>query len=125
MKSLLIVLVLALQVGCASYDTMEQQPEMNNPQAWHAYGEEHANKGFIQHSKQGLAKKWGVSINTLNDQAFNAYNKGYMIGKKQYCSQNATWLGATGQIYRGICDDIDPFYRQDYMNGLRSHLGRM
>ncbi|OEF22994.1 DUF2799 domain-containing protein [Vibrio rumoiensis] len=116
MKRIFFLLTIFIIAGCASQNDF---PDSANTQAWQVYGQERAEKGFVEHTKQDLIKQSGLG--TLNDEAIKAYRQGYLIGQKQYCSQNASWLGSTGQAYRGICDNIDPFFRQDYMSGVQSH----
>lgn len=117
-KQTLAMLALLVVAGCASHNDM---PNSADNQAWQSYGEQTAAKGLVEHSQHQLAK----SSSTLTDEAYMAYQQGYASGQKQYCSQNASWLGSTGQAYRGICDNIDPFFRQDYTAGVQSHAGGM
>ena len=119
MKQALAIFALLVVAGCASHHS--DTPNTADSQAWQSYGEQTAAKGLVEHSQHQLAK----SSANLTDEAYMAYQKGYAIGQKQYCSQNASWLGSTGQAYRGICDNIDPFFRQDYMAGVQSHAGGM
>lgn len=117
-KQTLAMLALLVVAGCASHSNM---PNSADSQAWQSYGEQAAAKGLVEHSQPQLAK----NSSNLTDEAYMAYQKGYAAGQKQYCSQNAAWLGSTGQAYRGICDNIDPFFRQDYTAGMQSNSGGM
>lgn len=120
MKCILLSIMLFMMVGCVSHNDL---PDTANVQAWQDYGQERASKGFIEHSKQELITQSGD--NAISDEVLNAYHQGYLMGQKQYCSQNASWLGSTGQAYRGICDNSDPFFRQDYMSAVQSNAGSM
>ncbi|WP_086982097.1 DUF2799 domain-containing protein [Vibrio aphrogenes] len=113
MRINIVLLTLLLSVGCVSQQGL---PDTANTQDWQAYGEQMAAKGFVEHSQEQLAKQSTL----LTDSAYQAYQQGYEKGLKQFCSQNASWLGATGQPYRGTCDNLDPFFREDYMSGLES-----
>lgn len=120
MKRLFLFITIIILAGCASQNKM---PDSSNTQAWQAYGQERASKGFVEHSKEDLASESGLTM--LSNEASDAYHQGYLIGQKKYCSQNASWLGSTGQPYRGICDNMNPFFRQDYMSGMQSNHGGM
>ena len=52
-----------------------------------------------------------------------AYQSGYQEGKKEYCEQSAYMLGVRDMPYFGICDDIDPFFKQNYESGRTSTAG--
>lgn len=118
MKSFFLMLILVVLAGCASQHDM---PDTSNVQAWKAYGEKQANQGFVEYSKQDLEKKSGLM--ELNAAAADAYHQGYLIGQKQYCSQNPSWLASSGQTYRGICDEVNPQFGQNYMASSTQYNG--
>lgn len=119
MKQIIMFMTLFILAGCASMN--DNAPKTADSQAWQSYGEQSAIAGLTEHSQQQLVKQSSY----ITDDAYQAYQQGYASGLKQYCSQNASWLGSTGQAYRGICDNVDPFFRQDYMSGVQSHAGGM
>ncbi len=113
MKQILIVMTLFVIAGCTTPNGM---PDSGNNLPWQTYGQQMGEKGLIEHSQQQLAKQ----SDYVNDETYQAYQQGYQVGLKTYCSQNAAWLGSTGQPYRGVCDNIDPFFAQDYLSGAQS-----
>jgi len=111
------VLILSiLIVGCAS----QVLPESNTVASWQSYGEERAENGHVLQSQQKLSKL--ASPSELTSELYQAYATGYQAGKEEYCSQSAYMLGRTGRPYRGICDDVNPFFKNDYVNGRAAFL---
>mgnify|MGYP001232351240 FL=1 len=101
-------------VGCSSQITPSLPDEVS---AWQRYGEERAVEGYtIQSEKKLLTHSLSGEV---TDELYQAYLDGYELGKEKYCGQNARMLGRLGKPYRGICDDIDPFFQSDYNNALR------
>ena len=98
-----------LLVGCTATNT----PTLSNdPQVWLDFGEEQALDGQIALSETKLAKH--AMSGEISSEQYQAYLEGYEVGQKVYCDQDARMLGAEGKPYRGICDDINPFFRSDY-----------
>lgn len=115
MKWVLILLSVII-VGCSS------QPLSvgNSASSWQTYGQERAEKGHLIQSQNKLTKL--TEPQQLTDEYYQAYLDGYQIGKEKYCSQSAYMLGRMGHPYRGICDDINPFFNNDYVNGKAAFL---
>lgn len=105
MKYMWIALTVVL-AGCSSMPTAN-----NSPAEWRDYGEKTA-----IHGKRLLTED-AISIN--DDEQYAAYVEGYESGQKTYCSKNAFELGRSGQLYRGICDEMDPTFRENYNTGVR------
>ncbi|WP_434997220.1 DUF2799 domain-containing protein [Vibrio scophthalmi] len=105
------ILISSVLMGCAA------QPITipNTTEAWQDYGRQQAIKGHLSQSEQKLAEL--DQSGAFTDELYNAYQVGYAAGKEKYCSQSAYMLGRIGQPYLGICDDVDPFFRDDYRNG--------
>lgn len=111
------VLVVLLLAGCAT-----QLPPLSNVESdWSEYGKQRAEQGFLKQSEVKLAKldQGGV----FNQELYLAYSDGYEQGRLEYCSQSAYMLGVVGKPYAGICDRIDPFFKQDYISGRNSTAG--
>ncbi|WP_194439579.1 DUF2799 domain-containing protein [Vibrio fluminensis] len=103
--------LLFVLVGCSS----QAVPTLSaDPAAWQSYGEERATGGYIVQSEKKLAE-YSISGDVSSEQ-YQAYLDGYKVGKASYCEQDARMLARTGKPYRGICDDVNPFFRNDYMN---------
>ena len=110
----LLVLISLFIVGCVS----PPLPELYSVETWQNYGQDRAEQGQTFQSQDKL-----VSLSEpkpFTDEMFQAYQVGYQEGKQNYCSQNAYVLGLIGKPYHGICDDINPFFQNDYANGRRS-----
>ncbi|WP_114766569.1 DUF2799 domain-containing protein [Vibrio rhodolitus] len=100
-----------LLVGCSS----QIEPMLSDdPTVWQSYGQERAMGGYIVQSEKKLAA-FSLSGEVSAEQ-YQAYLSGYEVGKAAYCEQDARMLARTGKPYRGICDDIKPFFREDYWN---------
>ncbi|WP_260261002.1 DUF2799 domain-containing protein [Vibrio intestinalis] len=108
-----LMLLTALLVGCSA----QPLPALQSESDWLAYGKQRAMDGYIVQTEDKLAKLDAQSA--INDDFYQAYLQGYEQGKQTYCDQSAYMLGRLGRAYRGICDDQDPFFRQDYYNGRR------
>lgn len=117
MRQILIVMTLLVVAACSATGV----PESGNNLPWQTYGKQMGEKGLIERSQQQLAQQSSF----ITDETYQAYKQGYEEGRKQYCSQNAAWLGSTGQPYRGVCDNIDPFFAQDYLSGAQSRSAGM
>lgn len=115
----ILTLGLMLLVGCASQPT----PLSSAQGDWFDYGQARAEKGYLQQSEKQLAKL--DQGNYLNQELYTAYTMGYENGRESYCGQNAYMLGVTGKPYLGICDQLDPFFNQDYISGRNSTAGSM
>ncbi|MBA5764546.1 DUF2799 domain-containing protein [Vibrio sp. 404] len=110
-KTLLFGLVL---VGCSSQITATLSDDVAS---WQRYGEQRASDGHIVQSEQKLVMHSLSGVVTAEQ--YLAYLDGYQVGKEKYCAQSASMLGRIGKPYRGICDDINPFFRSDYNNARR------
>lgn len=110
-KAMLLFFVL---VGCSSQVT----PILaDDPIAWQRYGEQRAVEGYTVQSEKKLSAH-SLSGEVTSEQ-YQAYLSGYQVGKNKYCAQSATMLGRIGKPYRGICNDINPFFQSDYNNARR------
>lgn len=119
MKAVLMTLTLMLLVGCA------QVPLPLSEQAadWHRFGEETALEGKIAFSETRLLTL--AQPRELSASLLMSYQAGYQEGKQRYCQQNPYMLGVIGKPYYGICDDLDPFFKQDYVSGRTSTAGSL
>ncbi len=117
MKHLITILSLLFLSACAT----APPPTTSNSKDWQAFGHSIAQKGWRVQSKEDLVKASDNQAVSANE--YQSYLTGYDKGQKEYCSQNAYMLGASGKIYNGICDQADPFFRQDYQSGQRSMGG--
>ncbi|MGF1697391.1 DUF2799 domain-containing protein [Vibrio lamellibrachiae] len=108
------LLVVLFTVGCAQLMTPESIAEAD----WAEFGKQRGLDGQLFHSQERLAKHDSQDI--LTDELYMAYSTGYDEGKVEYCSQSAHMLGVMGKPYRGVCDDIKTFFRQDYNSGRES-----
>lgn len=115
----IMTLGLLLLAGCASQPTPVSSVESD----WYDFGQSRGEKGYFQQSEKQLAKL--DQDNYLNQDLYSAYVAGYEDGRRSYCGQNAYMLGVTGKPYLGVCDQLDPFFRQDYMSGRNSTAGSM
>lgn len=115
----ILILGLVLLVGCASQPT----PLSSAQGEWFDYGEVRGGKGYHPQSKRQLAKL--DQHRYLNQELYAAYTMGYEQGRQSYCEQNAYMLGVKGRPYRGVCDQINPFFKQDYQSGRNSRAGSM
>ncbi|MCZ4295678.1 DUF2799 domain-containing protein [Vibrio sinaloensis] len=113
----MFTLGLLLLAGCASQPTPLSSVESD----WFNYGLSRGDKGYIQQSEKQLAKLDSGSF--FNQALYDAYTKGYEQGRLNYCGQNAYMLGVRGRPYQGVCDQLDPFFSQDYMSGRNSTAG--
>ncbi|WP_162063504.1 DUF2799 domain-containing protein [Vibrio taketomensis] len=103
-----LLAVTLLLVGCASVT-----PSLSNdPLAWQEFGQQQALDGQLMLSESKIVKH--SLSGDVNSEQYKAYLDGYQMGQKTYCEQDARMLGTTGKPYRGICDDINPFFRSDY-----------
>ncbi|MEZ8825517.1 DUF2799 domain-containing protein [Vibrio amylolyticus] len=110
----LFLLIALFAVGCAQVST----PTSMAANDWAEYGKQRGLEGHWQDSQDRLTKQ---DLNgVLSDELYMAYEQGYGDGKTEYCSQDARMLGVAGKPYRGICDDVDVWFRQDYNAGLES-----
>ncbi|HAS62178.1 MAG TPA: hypothetical protein DCS35_06145 [Vibrio sp.] len=101
-------------VGCSSQITPMLSDDVD---AWQSYGEQRASDGYIVQSEKKLLA-YAISGEVTSEQ-YQAYLNGYQLGKEEYCQQDARMLGRLGKPYRGICNDIDPFFQSDYDNAYR------
>lgn len=111
MKSVLSGLSLILLVGCVQTPV----PLSDQDADWYALGKQTAldgQRGLSDRQIRELAEQ-----KSSNSVLISAYQEGYQVGKQQYCQQSARMLGVMNKPYAGICDDIDPFFRQDYITG--------
>ncbi len=88
---------------------------------WQAFGKQSALDGLIELSEERIAKL--DETNRATPELIMAYQTGYQEGKKEYCKQSAYMLGVRDMPYFGICDDIDPFFNQNYESGRNSTAG--
>lgn len=82
---------------------------------WQAFGKQSALDGAIELSEERIAKL--DDTNRATPELITAYKTGYQEGKQEYCEQSAYILGVQGAPYFGICDDVDPFFQNDYESG--------
>ncbi|OEF22995.1 DUF2799 domain-containing protein [Vibrio rumoiensis] len=118
MKHLLLSLTFFVLAGCASQNDL---PKTNDASVWETYGKDQAAQGHIELTKEQLIEQ----KSDINNEAVQAYHQGYMVGQNQYCSQNPSALGRSGEYYRGICDDIDPYFRKRYLDSSSDHARGM
>ncbi|WP_122035022.1 DUF2799 domain-containing protein [Aliivibrio sp. EL58] len=119
MKFLIISIAALLLAACSS----TPPPTSNVDSDWQAFGYERAMKGWIVQSESKLAKL--ADGKTVSEANYQAYTAGYNKGQEEYCDQSAYMLGVVGKQYNGICDKLDPFFRQDYVSGMQSTAGGM
>jgi hypothetical protein len=119
MKILIISIAALLLAACSS----TPPPTSNVDSDWNAFGYERAMKGWIVQSESKLTKLSEGKM--VSDANYQAYIAGYNKGQEEYCDQSAYMLGVVGKQYNGICDNTDPFFRQDYINGMHSTAGGM
>ncbi|WGW00651.1 DUF2799 domain-containing protein [Vibrio sp. YMD68] len=110
----LYLLVVLFMVGCAQVQT----PDSYAVNDWAEFGKQRAIDGQLYDSQSRLNKLDEKGV--LNDNLYMAYDKGYQEGKAEYCAQDARMLGVSGKPYRGICDDVNVFFRADYDSGRES-----
>ncbi|MCK6263090.1 DUF2799 domain-containing protein [Vibrio sp. ZSDE26] len=108
------LLITLFVVGCAQLSTPESMAEAD----WSEFGKQRGVEGQLFHSQERLAKYDTQGV--LTDELYMAYENGYGEGKAEYCSQSAHMLGVMGKPYRGVCDDINIWFRQDYDSGRQS-----
>ncbi|OLQ92063.1 hypothetical protein BIY21_12590 [Vibrio ponticus] len=112
MKWNALALVLVL-FGCSS----QAVPTLaDNPAAWQSYGEERAKGGYIVQSESKLDAF--STTGQVSQAQYQAYLAGYESGKAAYCSLAPSYLATKGEIYRGICDDVDPFFRAKFSKAI-------
>ena len=119
MKFLIFSTAALLLAACSS----TPPPTSNVESDWQAFGYERAMKGWVVQSESKLTKL--AEGKMVSDANFQAYVTGYNKGQEEYCSQSAYILGVVGKQYNGICDEFDPFFRQDYVSGMQSTAGGM
>ncbi|RJX70748.1 DUF2799 domain-containing protein [Vibrio sinensis] len=107
----LLLSSLFLMFGCAS----NTSPLSNIPMDWFDFGKQQALEGRLKQSEQKLSAN--DQDGYLTSSLYNDYQLGYMKGKTEYCTQDASILGATGRPYLGICDDVDPSFQEQYDSG--------
>ncbi|WP_159656895.1 DUF2799 domain-containing protein [Vibrio atypicus] len=105
--------------GCAAVPT----PQSDSAAAWSQYGETRGEQGYLKQSESRLAKLDDLGI--LTPELYAAYLDGYQAGRGVYCEQDAYILGVKGMPYYGVCDDLNPFFNQDYISGRNSTAGRL
>ncbi|EDP58350.1 DUF2799 domain-containing protein [Vibrio sp. AND4] len=96
-------------------------PSSTNATDWQGFGKQTALNGSIELSEEGIAKLDNTNLATA--ELIMAYQTGYQEGKQEYCAQSAYILGVRGAPYSGICDDVNPFFRNDYESGRMSKAG--
>ncbi|APX07421.1 MULTISPECIES: DUF2799 domain-containing protein [Vibrio] len=96
-------------------------PSSVNATDWQAFGKQTALKGSLELSEDRIAKL--DDTNRATPELIMAYQTGYQEGKEEYCQQSAYILGVQGAPYYGICDDLDPFFHNDYESGRLSTAG--
>ncbi|UPQ88273.1 DUF2799 domain-containing protein [Vibrio sinaloensis] len=112
-----LILLSILLVGCSS----QPIPLSSSTQDWRDFGQQQAQMGWLKQSQSALAKQRSDSV--LDSELYLAYDSGYEVGRNNYCQQDARMLGVVGKPYLGICDQLDPFFYQDYMSGRTSSAG--
>lgn len=117
MRLLVISAALVLLSACAQTSL----PTSANVTDWQAFGKQSALDGLIELSEERIAKL--DETNRTTPELIMAYQTGYQEGKKEYCKQSAYMLGVRDMPYFGICDDIDPFFNQNYESGRNSTAG--
>ncbi len=119
MKYLTVLFTVLLLAACST----TPPPNSKVDSDWQAFGYDRAMKGWIVQSETKLVKL--SDGKAVSEENYQAYLDGYTKGQKEYCGQSAYMLGVVGEQYTGICDKIDPFFRQDYYNGMQSTAGGM
>ncbi|MGL0815768.1 DUF2799 domain-containing protein [Vibrio vulnificus] len=117
MKALVLTMPLLLLTGCVQTPLPQSEQALD----WHTFGVESALEGKMALSEARLLKL--AEPRNLSANLLASYQAGYQEGKQQYCQQNAYMLGVIGKPYYGICDDVDPFFKQDYLSGKMSTAG--
>ena len=111
MKYLVLVFSVVL-FGCA-----QTLPTTSNTDDWQMFGEQMAMKGHTKKDESSLAKS---ASSPIDSELYAAYDKGYEVGRAEYCSQNPRALGRRGETYNGICDDIDKWFGFNFERGAES-----
>lgn len=119
MKWLIVSFAALLLTACST----PPPPSSMLDSDWKTYGYDRAMLGWVIQSESKLVKlSDGKAVNESN---YEAYTSGYNAGQEKYCQQSAYMLGVIGKPYNGICDKVDPFFRQDYIDGKHSTAGGM
>lgn len=74
--------------------------------------------GSLKQSHESLSKL--LAPEAVTEAQLAAYAAGYEIGLERYCEQNAYILGVKGQQYLGICDEMNIWFKDDYISGRKS-----
>ncbi len=119
MNKVIITAFIFLLAGCSALPI----PQSGSVTDWKAYGEQRGQKGLLKQTESRLAKQ--DKTGTFNRALYAAYLEGYQQGRLIYCEQNPYMLGVVGKPYYGVCDDLNPFYYQDYMSGRSATAGRL
>lgn len=119
MKMTIITAVILLLVGCSAFPP----PQSDSISDWKEYGEQRGEQGLLRQSESRLEKQ--DQTGSFSSEQYAAYQEGYQAGRLVYCKQNPYLLGVMGKPYNGVCDDLNPFYYQDYMSGRNSRAGRL
>ena len=117
MRSIIIVAMLLSLTACAQ----TKLPSSANATDWQVFGKQTALKGSLELSEDRIAKL--DDTNRVTPELIMSYQTGYQEGKEEYCQQSAYILGVQGAPYYGICDDLDPLFRNDYESGRLSTAG--
>ncbi|HDM8052445.1 DUF2799 domain-containing protein [Vibrio harveyi] len=117
MRSIIIGAMLLFLTACAQ----TRLPDSVNVTDWQDFGKQSALDGLIELSEDRIVKL--DDTNRATPELIIAYQSGYQEGKKEYCEQSAYMLGVRDMPYFGICDDIDPFFKQNYESGRTSTAG--
>ena len=113
-----VIGVMALLLAACAQTTL---PTSNNVTDWQVFGRQSALDGLRELSEERIAKL--DDVNHATPELIMAYQAGYQQGKQEYCEQSAYMLGVRDMPYFGICDDIDPFFKQNYESGRTSTAG--
>ncbi|WP_070963345.1 DUF2799 domain-containing protein [Vibrio sonorensis] len=110
------ILLIAFTFGC----TTMPFPDSADASQWEDLGKQRALNGYSAQSQDRLSKAAGQMV---SNELYTSYRLGYEAGRDEYCSQNAYMLGVKRVPYSGVCDLIDPFFKQDYISGKGSTAG--
>ncbi|NLS12418.1 DUF2799 domain-containing protein [Vibrio sp. SM6] len=106
-KWLLSVLLLGL-IGCAG----PIFPVGESSSQWMEFGQTQAQAGEPKQTQTQMS----ANVSSLTSEQYQSYSEGWDKGQAMYCSQSPQMLAIEERPYMGICDTINPFFREDYNN---------
>ncbi|NLS13885.1 DUF2799 domain-containing protein [Vibrio sp. SM6] len=110
MKQIAPIIMIFALAGC----TTMTYPTSQSPAVWEEFGQTQALDGELKMTETGLMAKAPV----VDPGLYQAYSSGYDAGLAVYCNRDPYEMGISGEIYRGICDGINPSFADDYNEGM-------